>query len=365
MKPAILTIVLFIQLIACHAGYAQLDSIQEQGSWRTYIVHLPNNYNSNLQYPLVINLHGLNANATLQQSYSQFDLVADSQNFIVVYPNAVSGSWEINGTNDVDFIAHLIDTIRSNFSCNSCLFICGMSQGGFLSYKLACSIPQTINAIGVVSGNISQNLQNNCSISNGLPILHFHGTADSLVKFNGTLGIPSVPTTINWLVNQNNCNSTPVFSPLANINLSDSSSVEKYEYSGGTNGSEVIFYKVINGGHTWPGASPLPPFGFTNLDIQASQLIGAFFSQHCSTISTVNDRSLSNFSVYPNPFTDRIQLHLKDRMINLQLISSMGQVIYAGNEIEKNDFSTLPKGIYFIRYYENNGEEIHKKIIKQ
>jgi polyhydroxybutyrate depolymerase len=263
VKKITLTLILMIQLIPSQSTFAQLFSILDQGIMRTYIVHLPSSYNPNNQYPLIINLHGLNSDAAQQESYSQFDIVADNNNFIVVYPNANEGSWVINGTSDVDFISHLIYTIRSNYTCNNCLFLTGMSQGGFLVYKLACSLLQPIKAIAVVSGNMSQNLQNNCAISTGIPVMHFHGTSDPLVNYNGTIGIPTVPTTINWWVDQNNCDTNPVFTLLPDTNLSDNSNVEKYYYGGGINGSEMTFFKIINGGHTWPGATSVPLFGET------------------------------------------------------------------------------------------------------
>lgn len=364
MKKITLKLILTIQVVLSQSAFAQLDSIFDQSVWRTFIIHLPSNYNSNNQHGLVVNLHGLNSNATQQQSYSQFDNVADVDNFIVVYPNANAGSWVVNGTGDVDFISHLIDTVRNRYSCNSCLFLTGMSQGGFLTYKLACSLPQTIKAIAVVSGNMSQSLQNTCALSSGLPVIHFHGTIDPLVNYNGTVGIPPVPNTINWWVAQNNCNSTPVLSSLPNTNLSDSSNVEKYYYGGGTNGSEMTFYRIIKGGHTWPGASPVPPFGFTNLDINASQVIGSFFSQHCSVTSGLNELTSKNLSVYPNPFSNRIQIKNLTGLENYQLLNSIGQIVWTGINIENQDFLYLQNGLFFLKVTSQFGQQT-LKLIKQ
>ena len=79
---------------------------------RTYIVHLPTGYSSNNQYPIVLNIHGLISNATIQQSITQFDNVADSKGFIVVYPNGngLLNNWVTNGNSDVDFLSNLVDT---------------------------------------------------------------------------------------------------------------------------------------------------------------------------------------------------------------------------------------------------------------
>jgi polyhydroxybutyrate depolymerase len=364
MKKTTFNLILITLVVLSQPSFAALDSIFDQNVWRTFIVKVPNNYNSNNKYSLVVNLHGLNSNAAQQQTYSQFDNVANVNNFIVVYPNAIAGSWNINGNSDVDFISRLIDTVRNRYSCNTCLFITGMSQGGFLTYKLACSLPKPIKAIAVVSGNMSQNLQSSCVISSGLPVIHFHGTVDPLVNYNGTVGIPPVPTTISWWVTKNNCNSTPVFSALPNTNLSDSSNVEKYYYGGGTNGSEMTFYKIIKGGHTWPGASPVPPFGFTNLDINASQIIGSFFSQYCSNISGIPQFTRKNLSVYPNPFFDRIQIDNVTGLENYELLNAFGQIVWKGKDIESQNFLYLPNGLYFLKVSDRIGEQT-LKIIKQ
>ena len=362
MKKITLTLLLLIQLIGSQSTFAQLFSILDQVITRTYIVHLPSSYNPNKQYPLIINLHGLNSDAAQQESYSQFDNVADTNNFIVVYPNANDGSWVINDTTDVDFISHLIDTIRNSYSCNNCLFITGMSQGGFLSYKLACSLSQTITAIAVVSGNMSQNLQNNCVISTGIPVLHFHGTSDPLVNYNGTVGIPAVPTTINWWVNQNNCNTIPLITSLPDINSSDNSTVEKYNYGGGINKSEVTFFKISNGGHTWPGATSIPPFGNTNLDINASQIIGSFFLQYCTANLEVNEFLKEKVEVFPNPFSNKLNVKKGKEIYNYQLLNLIGQIISKGENIEQVDFSYLKKGVYFLKVTSKTGEEIIKLI---
>jgi polyhydroxybutyrate depolymerase len=41
-----------------------------------------------------------------------------------------------------------------------------------------------------------------------------------------------------------------------------------------------VLYSIIGGGHTWPGAIPLPKFGLTTTQINASATIWAFFAAH-------------------------------------------------------------------------------------
>ena len=71
---------------------AQQDSILSQGGYRTFILHLPSGYTPANDYPIVINMHGLGSTTFEQQLYSQFDAIADDQDFIVVYPDAINNS---------------------------------------------------------------------------------------------------------------------------------------------------------------------------------------------------------------------------------------------------------------------------------
>ena len=88
-----ITLILFL-VFNVYSLQAQLDSIIDQGVFRTYIIHLPSGYNTNNKYPLVFNLHGLRANALQQKTVTQFDKIADQKGFIVVYPNGTDKSWD-------------------------------------------------------------------------------------------------------------------------------------------------------------------------------------------------------------------------------------------------------------------------------
>ncbi len=359
-------IFLLFQFLFANNSFAQLDSIFDQGVFRTFIIHTPAGYNGDNQYPVVFNLHGLNSNAAQEEIYSQFDVTADAQQMIVVYPNAINQSWAIGNTTDVDFISHLADTIRTRYSCNDCLFFTGISDGGFMTYKLACALSKPITAIAVVSGNMSQFLENNCVIANGIPVMHFHGTADPLVNYNGTLGIPPVETTIQWWVTQDNCNPTPVFTAIPDIHMDDGCTVERYEYPDGNNGSEVIFYKIINGGHTWPGAIPVPPLGNTNQDIEASTLIGEFFHGFCSSATAMKQLNSENsISIFPNPVNQILTVQLPGEVFDISLYDYLGRNIYrketTSNKAEIN-CTDLCGGVYFL-FIKDGSKSYARKIM--
>ena len=348
-----IVIILSNIFLLVHTANAQLDSIFIQGEYRTFIVHKPAGYSPSNQYPLVLNLHGLNSSATFQQNYTQFDDIADSLGFIVVYPNGTSNSWTSIGNSDVDFLSSLVDSIRTEYSTNNCLFVTGFSQGGFMTYKFANNTPHTVTAIAVGSGNMSFALQNASASAPQIPIMHFHGTEDNIVSYDGTVLISPVDSTIQWWVNHNNCNTAPVVSNITNSNLTDGSTVEKYYYDGGSNGSEVTLYKVIDGGHTWSGATPIPAFGSTNQDINQSAIIGSFFADFCSeTLGTDALKNKVSVNLYPNPFVNQLITKCTSKEeYTLILYDNLSRVklkeTFFGNSIINTD--KLPNGIY---YYE-------------
>lgn len=347
---------------------AQLDSIFDQGNYRTFIMHLPTGYNTNNQYPLVLNLHGLGANAKQQQTYSQFDDIADQKGLIVAYPNAIDESWTTIGNTDINFLTHLVDSIRAEYSINDCLFVTGFSQGGFMTYKFANSTSHTVKAIAVGSGNMSSKTQDDSENAPQIPVIHFHGTADNIVPYNGTSPfIPPVENTIDWWVNHNNCNTSPIVTQMPDLDPNDNSTVEKYYYENGENDSEVTFYKVIDGGHTWSGSYSIPLFGATNKDINQSELIGDFFYSKCSPITSLEELADEHIiNIYPNPFRELLIVNT-DIITTINIYNSLGQpvitkTVYSPSEIDTKE---LLSGVYYYELIQNQKHLKSGKLIKK
>jgi polyhydroxybutyrate depolymerase len=156
----------------------------------------------------------------------------------------------------------------------------GMSNGGFMSYRLACELSDKISAIASVTGSMSTNQINTCNPINPIPIMQIHGTLDPTVLYNGSLGIEAIDDVISFWVNFNNCNTQPIFNNITDLNLIDLCTAEHYIYENGDNDTSVELYKIINGGHTWPGAAIPLAGNNTNQDFNASQVIWQFFNQY-------------------------------------------------------------------------------------
>jgi polyhydroxybutyrate depolymerase len=261
-----------------------------EGHTRNYMVFLPKNYTSTIIFPLVIYLHSYGWIAKQGMKYTQLNQVADANDFIIVYPsgkpnwNSGIGEnivWSTPNINDIGFIDALIDTLSNMYSIDlERVYATGYSNGGFMAYKLACQLSHRITAIAAVGGVISADTLDECDPLHAMPVLHIHGTEDPFVPIEGTKSWHSVDDTLSYWTDFNNCDTVDTTN-LLDIDLTDDSTVEKINYTNCSNNSNVIFYKVINGGHTWPGAGP-PGYsaGITNQDFNASVEIWNFFKDH-------------------------------------------------------------------------------------
>ena len=257
-----------------------IDSIIVNNSYRSFVTYIPAIYSESQPVPLIFNFHGRSSNSFQQMVYGDFRQIADTANFIIVHPQAKPGitssnSWGLGlmSNDDIDFINELYSYLLSlhNIDTNK-IYSTGMSNGGYMSYQLACHLSDKIAAVASVSGAMGTQTQLNCNPTRPIPILEIHGTADSILNYDQILN------DIEYWRFFNNCNITPEISVIPDIDLSDLSSVEHFVYDNCDNGVTTELYKINNGGHTWPGSNL--SIGLTNADINASSEIWDFFSKY-------------------------------------------------------------------------------------
>lgn len=216
--------------------------------------------------------------------------------------------------------------------------------------------------------------QVDCPVPPGLPVLHFHGTADGIVSYQGTFGIPPVEATVQWWADKNQCDQSPEITALPNTVIEDSCTVDRLRYANGVNGSEVTLYRINNGGHTWPGAIPIPLFGFTDQDISASAIIWNFFRSYCPAITSIEERASSSTSMRPNPAHDRVELSFVtdiDDRVRVELVDQTGRIIgtlpshaLSARSLEL-DLSHVTPGAYVLRIAQSTQVVGHAQLIVQ
>jgi polyhydroxybutyrate depolymerase len=252
------------------------------GATRTANVHVPASYDPSKPTPLVLNFHGYTSDGGQEALLSNMSAKADQAGFVVVYPQGLNQSWNAgaccgvsasSGVDDVGFVGQLLDELESRLCVDvHRVFATGMSNGGFLSHRLGCEMSTRIAAIAPVAGVLGVPA---CNPVRPVPVMHFHGTADPLVPYDGSpsLGFPSVEDTFTGWAARDSC----AGSPATTFSKGDTSCAS-YEQCAG--GASVTLCTVQGGGHTWPGGLPVPALGYTTTELSATDAMWTFFTQH-------------------------------------------------------------------------------------
>jgi len=279
------------------------------GLTRAYFLYIPNSLE--IGAPLLFVLHGYSGSASGIMDYTNLNQVAEESGFAVCYPQGVSDDWNYNFWNvgydfhsnetvdDVSFIKALAEHLQTEYKLSRHnTFSTGMSNGGDMSYLLACQASDVFRAIAPVAGCMMSWIYSSCDPLVPVPVFEIHGTDDDVTWWsgadennNGGWGPwESVDTTFNFWTQVNSCT---VFNSdtLPNLNPSDGSIVIAHKRSDGFIGNEVWLYEIVNGGHDWPGA-------WGNMDINASSDIWAFFEKFLVQTGDTNiDQVLNIFDV--------------------------------------------------------------------
>lgn len=347
--------------------------IMHDGELREYSVFLPSSYQEGQSLPMVFNLHGFGSNITEQIFYSNLNIVAQAEDFIVVTPQGLIRTTSIGQTgehwnayfgtdvDDVDFLNLLIDRVYTDYNIDLArVYSTGMSNGGFMSYRLACELSDRIAAIASVAGGVFNIQLNNCSPSRAVPVMQVHGTNDDIVAYDGVpLFAPSIPELVNFWVDLNNCSTPADTIEIPNISTTDNSTVNKLEYNDGDDDAKVWFYIVENGGHTWPDAAIDLPGEVTNHDFNASEHIWEFFSQFThpnptegTIVLSNNSIMVDNINIFVNPTSRELAVTSDEMDIqNIRVVDMMGRTIIEDNssspqqEVQLN-LGAIPTGIY-------------------
>ena len=316
-------------------------TLMSGGLTREYILYVPASYNGNTAVPLVFNLHGYTSNNLEQLFYADFRPIADTANFLIVLPNGTLDAqgnrfWNTflgnSNVDDVGYMRDLLNYLQTNYNIDANrVYSTGMSNGGFLSYSLACEMNDRITAIASVTGSMIQSKLSACNPQRPVPVMQIHGTADNTVPYNGlpNATFVSIPSLVNAWVGFNNCDPTPTITQVPNTNTTDGCTAERQLYAGGDKGSTVEHYKINGGGHTWPGSAFV--IGVTNQDINACKEIWRFFRQYqLDQLSATNTPEFlaENWTAYPNPVTDHLVLESKDARAvrQVQVFDALGRL---------------------------------------
>ena len=165
---------------------------------RAYSKFIPSSYSKGTSLPLVVLLHGYGATGAMQESYMKFESVAETNKFILVYPDGTLDSsgrrfWNatdaccdfLSAVPDEAYLLSVLKEMESNYSIDAKrIYFVGHSNGGFMSYRMACKYPDRIAAIASLAG-ASFFKAADCGAKSSVSVLQVHGTKDGTILYDG------------------------------------------------------------------------------------------------------------------------------------------------------------------------------------
>ena len=264
-----------------------LETVEVGGVSRGYLLRTPDDAEDREPMPVVVMIHGAGGNGERAEAATGLTAIAETNGFIAAYPYGTQAanipgefSWNAgvccgvparSGVDDVAFITAMLDQIAATYPVDpEQIYIGGFSNGGMLSYRLACELGDRIAGIAVVSGalNVPE-----CAAPDPIDLLVIHGTADLVVPYAGgetaartaarfgTWTNTSVADSVDFWRERDGCERRPT------TITEESVTTETYlDCDGGTR-IEVV--TISEGGHEWPQP--------TNLAYDATSEILGFF----------------------------------------------------------------------------------------
>lgn len=263
---------------------------------RSHWIHVPPKYDPKAPTPVLLVLHGAAMDGKMMEVFSGLNKTADKYGFIAVYPNGTGPggvllTWNAglfpgdlnknDKADDVKYLGKVLDDVEHALNVDKKrIYVTGLSNGAMMSYRLASEMSDRIAAIAPVAGTMAIEKY---APSRPIPVLHFHGTKDTLVPYNGpdkTAEVPkfmrfrSVDDTILTCVRANGAAEQPTETEIdaKEPNLR----IKCKTYANGK--ADVILYTIENGGHTWPGSMLAPAFlGLSTRHFSANEVMWDFF----------------------------------------------------------------------------------------
>lgn len=224
MKHYYMAILLFCFFVCHSTSKAQQSNevMMVSTTTRSYIKYLPVGLDiEEEEVSLVFVLHGLgDVNTTMASG--GFNYLADTARIIAIYPQGLQNGFGQNSWNtgtvlssnadDISFFNQLITQMITVYNVDPAkVYFAGFSMGSIMSYHMAaCALNDRIAAVGGMAGTMPAADMLNCSPDYATPVIHLHGTQDSMVPYDGdpAFTLSTVPQTINFWKNAHGCDAT-------------------------------------------------------------------------------------------------------------------------------------------------------------
>jgi len=294
MRKKISFLLILVIFLAFLKVLAYSETISVDGVERKFMVYVPNEAKMpKTGFPVVFVFHGGFGSSLAAKNMSKMHLLGLLEGFITVYPEGMYKGWNTDiistratqkKVDDVEFFNKLLDHLIEEYNVNQdMVYICGISNGGHISYYLAKKAGQRIAALAAVASGLAS--EDNYDPQFPRPIMVIHGTEDRFIPYSGGKGkrdsYISIDRVIEHLININYASKEAYpYDPYKGFTPSEN--IEIFYHKAMPEGEDVVFIKISGGGHTWPGGGGYIDkiLGPTSRDISANRAIWNFFKDH-------------------------------------------------------------------------------------
>lgn len=219
-------------------------------------VYVPTAMSDADDLPALFDFHGYGGNGAGMASL--FNSIAEREGWLHIYPDGsgfIQAGWNGQGCciSGVDDVAHTKSMIAAvaEATCldESSLFATGFSNGGFMDYKLYCEVADLFAGVAPMAGLLS----GSCTPNSPLTVVHFHGTADTTIRYDGSgYGRGAVEST-EFAASQMGCDLSSTTRVLSGTGTGNNGR-EYYcdRISGCAGGNTVELCTIVGMGHSIP-----------------------------------------------------------------------------------------------------------------
>lgn len=281
-------LILFIFLGCKKSLYeSEHHKMDYDGERRTFLVHVPPSYSDDQPTSLIVALHGGVGSAKNVEEQSGLAEFSDEAGFILCSPNGYKRAWNAGwccgkasetGIDDVGFISALIDKMLADYAIDpDRVYITGMSNGAFMSYRLACELSEKIAAIAPVAGTMNFGP---CAPTTPVSVIHFHSYEDSNVPHLGGVG-DGISDHYNSPLDSIVSVWGGLLACKQDTSYSYSEQVDFRSWTMCSDSAEINLYISKDGGHSWPmGTKPTRKADEPSSALDANAIMWDFFQKH-------------------------------------------------------------------------------------
>jgi len=244
------------------------------GGDRPVEVFTPSTYQEGTPMPLVILLHGYTTSGLFQEAYFKMQPLAEQHGFLYAHPDGTKNSrddrfwnasdaccdFEDSMVDDSAYLRSVIDEIKERYTVDpKRVYFAGHSNGGFMSYRMACDHADAIAAIASLAGAMPFDATQ-CAPSEPVAVLQIHGTADDVVLYDGGMIVgvsyPGALESVQQWAELNGCDTTPADGPTYDLEGQIAGAeTSSQAFTGCDPGGHAELWSIDGGGHS-PSLSP-------------------------------------------------------------------------------------------------------------